>query len=88
MSQPTYWWLQVMGRLKPGATAAQVQGNLEGIFQSTARAGLASFMSTLSDEQRSTASNRNRKEVPRLLVDSGSRGVYEVNTNELARRRS
>jgi predicted permease len=83
VSQPTYWWLQVMGRLKPGATAAQVQGNLEGIFQSTARAGLASFMSTLSDEQRSTASNRNRKEVPRLLVDSGSRGVYEVNTNEL-----
>src|SRR4030095_13950505 len=24
MNQPTYWWLQVMGRLKPGATAAQV----------------------------------------------------------------
>ena len=31
LSQPTYWWLQVMGRLKPGVTAAQVQGNLEGV---------------------------------------------------------
>ncbi len=40
LTQPTYWWLQVMGRLKPGATAAQVQGNLEGVFQQTARAGL------------------------------------------------
>ena len=40
LSQPTYWWLQVMGRLKPGATAAQVQGNLEGVFQQTAQAGL------------------------------------------------
>ena len=28
-----------MGRLKPGATAAQVQGNLEGVFQQTARGG-------------------------------------------------
>jgi hypothetical protein len=43
MNQPTYWWLQVMGRLKPGATAAQVHGNLEGVFQQTARAGLKEY---------------------------------------------
>ena len=83
VSQPTYWWLQVMGRLKPGATAAQVEGNLGGVFQSTARAGLDSFMSSLSEQERSTVANRNRKEVPRLMVDSGSRGIYNVNTNEL-----
>src|SRR5262249_5896617 len=40
LSQATDWWLQVMGRLKPGGTAAQVQANLESIFQHTARAGL------------------------------------------------
>ena len=83
LSQPTYWWLQVMGRLKPGATAAQVQGNLEGVFQQTAQAGLASYLKSLSDEQRNTMSNRNRTEIPRLRVESGARGIYDVNTNEL-----
>ncbi len=51
LSQPTYWWLQVMGRLKPGATAAQVQGNLEAVFQQTARSGLDSYLKSL-DRQR------------------------------------
>src|SRR5687768_17728946 len=83
LRQPTYWWLQVMGRLKPGATAAQVQGNLEGVFQQTAQAGLASYMQTLTEEQRSTAVNRNRTEIPRLRVEPGGRGIYDVNTNEL-----
>ena len=83
LRQHTHWWLQVVGRLKPGTTIAQVQGNLEGVFQHTARAGLASFMQSLTDEQRNTTSNRNRKEVPRLRVESASRGLYDVNTNEL-----
>ncbi len=83
LSQPTYWWLQVMGRLKPGATAAQVQGNLEGVFQQTAQAGLASYLKSLTDEQRNTLTNRNRTEIPRLRVESGARGIYDVNTNEL-----
>ena len=83
LTQPTYWWLQVMGRLKPGATAAQVQGNLEGVFQSTARAGLDSYMKALSETERSTAGNRDRTRVPRLRVESGARGVYDVNTNDL-----
>src|SRR5207245_5586335 len=39
LEQPTYWWLQVMGRLKPGVTPAQVQANLGAVFQHTARAG-------------------------------------------------
>jgi predicted permease len=82
-SQPTYWWLQVIGRLKPGATAAQVQGNLEGVFQQTARAGLSTYLASLPDSERSTSNNRNRKEVPHLLVSSGSRGVYDVNTTDM-----
>ena len=83
LKQPTYWWLQVVGRLKPGATAAQVQGNLEGVFQQTAQAGLASYLQSLTDEQRGTTVNRNRTEVPRLRVESGARGIYDVNTTEL-----
>ena len=83
LSQGTYWWLQLMGRLKPGATPEQVQGNLEGVFQSTARAGLAEYLKGLTDAERATSSNRSRTEVPRLRVDSGARGVYDVNSNEL-----
>ena len=83
LSQPTYWWLQVMGRLKPGATAAQAQGNLESVFQHTARAGLDSYLKALPESERSSSGNRNRTEVPRLLVEPGDRGVYDVNTNDL-----
>src|SRR4029079_1045365 len=81
LAQPTYWWLQAMGRLKPGATAAQVQGNLETVFQQTARAGLDAYMKSLTDAERGTASNRSRTQVPRLRVESGARGVYDANTN-------
>jgi predicted permease len=83
MSDPTYWWLQVMGRLKPGGTAAQVQGNLEEVFRQTARSGMDSFLKALSEEERARSSNRNRTEIPRLRVESGARGVYDVNTNDL-----
>ena len=83
MPQPTYWWLQVMGRLKPGATAAQVQGNLAGVFQSTARAGLDSYMKSIPEAERTTARNRSRTEVPTLRVEPGNRGIYDVNTTEV-----
>jgi predicted permease len=83
LSEPTYWWLQVMGRLKPGVAAEQVQANLEGVFRHTARAGLDSYLAGLSEEKRATAINRTRTHVPSLLVDSGSRGVYDANTSDL-----
>ncbi|PYV15832.1 MAG: hypothetical protein DMG07_08940, partial [Acidobacteria bacterium] len=83
LTQPTSWWLQVMGRLKPGAMAAQVQGNLEGVFQHTARAGLDSYLKSLPEKDRATSVNRNRTEVPRLRVEPGGRGVYDVFTDDL-----
>jgi predicted permease len=83
LKQPTNWWLQVMGRLKPGATASQVQGNLEGVFQSTARAGLDSFLVSLDEKTRANSRNRNRTAVPRLLVDSGDHGIYDANTTDV-----
>ena len=81
--QPTYWWLQVMGRLKPGARAEQVQGNLGTVFQNTARAGLAQYLGALSDQERSASGNKNRTEVPQLRVEPGARGIYDVNSNDL-----
>ena len=83
LSQPTSWWLQVMGRLKPGVTAAQVQGNLEGVFRHTARAGLDSYLKSLPEKDRTTSVNQNRTEVPHLLVEPGGRGVYDVFTDDL-----
>jgi len=82
-SQPVYWWLQIMGRLKPGVTAAQVHGNLQGVFQNTARAGLESYMKTASETVRSASSNQGLRHVPNLLVDSAARGAYDVNATDV-----
>jgi predicted permease len=83
LERATEWWLQVMGRLKPGVTPAQVLGNLEGVFQGTASASLAAYMQGLSDTERATDSNRNRKEIPRLRAEPGARGIYDAFTNDL-----
>ena len=83
LAQPTYWWLQIMGRLKPGVTYEQVVGNLEGVFQSTARAGMDGYLKSLKDTERAAASNQNRTEVPRLRAESGARGIYDPGTNEI-----
>jgi predicted permease len=83
LRQPTYWWLQVMGRLKPGVTAAQVEGNLGGVFRQTARSGLDSYLESLPENDRGSSQNRDRTRIPTLRVQSGARGVYDVNTNEL-----
>jgi predicted permease len=81
--QPTYWWLQVMGRLKPGASPEQVEGNLAGVFQATARAGLDSYLAGLTTEARAASSNQKRTAVPRLLVEPGARGIYDVSETNL-----
>jgi predicted permease len=82
LAEPTYWWLQVMGRVKPGVTPAHVQANLEGTFQHTARAGLDSYLAGLSAEARSNSGNQNRTEVPQLRAESGSQGIYDVNNTD------
>ncbi len=83
LDRPTSWWLQVFGRLRPGATAGQVEGNLGGVFQATARAGLDQYLAGLTDEQRDRAFNQNRTDVPALIVDSAAHGVYDVETDAM-----
>jgi len=81
LDQTATWYLQVMGRLKPGVTAAQVQANLEPSFQTAARDGWATYFGTLKESERSTQRNQNRTKVPRLVVQSGSQGFYDVSTD-------
>ena len=81
LRQPTYWWLQIMGRLKPGVTAEQVRGNLEGVFEESAREGWTAYLAGLSDRERSTARNQNRTKIPQLRVSSGSRGMYDISAD-------
>jgi len=84
IEQPTYWWLQVIGRLKPGATPQHVEGNLGVVFQRTARAGLDSYLAGLPPEERNASGNRDRRSsVPTFRVDSASRGIYNVNDSEI-----
>jgi predicted permease len=77
LSQPTHYWLQVFGRLEPGATAEQVQGNLGGVYEQAARQGMASFLASLPPAEREFTQNRNRTEVSRLEVSSAAQGVYD-----------
>ena len=83
LNQPTSWWVQVMGRLKPGVTASDVQANLDGVFQRTARAGFDAFLASASPADRSLSQNSNRTQVPHLLVDSGSRGIFDANASDV-----
>jgi predicted permease len=83
LQQPTYWWLEIIGRLNPGVTAGQVQANLSTVFEHTSRAGLDSYLASLSERDRARSSNTNRTRVPSLLVDSASRGVYDVSSSSV-----
>jgi predicted permease len=78
LEQGTAWWLQVMGRVKPGVTLEQVQGNFDGMFQAASREAWASYFGSLSEKDQSTSRNQNRTKVPRLRVQPGARGVYDV----------
>ena len=79
IDEPTNWYLQIAGRLKPGATAEQVKGNLAGPFEQAARAGMDSYFAGLTDDQRKLSRNqREGTAVPELLVLPGGRGVYDL----------
>jgi len=79
LKDPTAWFVQIVGRLKAGVTVPQVLGNLGPVFQTTATAGMDSYMSGLTDEQRQLSINQPKgKRVPELLVASAAHGIYEM----------
>jgi predicted permease len=81
LDEPTNWYIQIGGRMKPGVTLDQVKGNLTGPFQQAARAGMDSYMNGLSDADRKLSRNRrDGDDVPELLVLPGARGIYDLDT--------
>jgi predicted permease len=82
ISEGTQYWVQMVGRLKPGATLENVKGNLDGVFQQAARDGMTSYMAALTDEQRSLSTNkRERTRVPELAPTSAAHGIYDFDDN-------
>src|SRR5215216_4401109 len=69
LNKPDYWWVQIIGRLKPGATEQQAQSGLDVVFQQ------------IVDESRKSLEDgkpsENEKAVARLELTSGSRGLSE-----------
>jgi predicted permease len=79
LKDPTHWFVQIVGRMKPGRTYAQVRANLEPVFQQTASAGMESHLASLTPEQRKLSTNqREGTRVPTLDVASGAHGIYDM----------
>ncbi len=70
--KPDYWWLLVMGRLKPDATIEQARDSLSGTFQATA---LELMPPPRKDTETATIEP---SEYPHLVAQSGSRGAMET----------
>jgi predicted permease len=66
------WWLNVMGRLKPEATADQARESLNAAFQTAALEVMPPPHKANDPAQLET------KEYPRLVTESGSRGMPDT----------
>jgi predicted permease len=63
------WWLNVMGRLKPGATYEQARASLNSAFQAAA-------LEMMPPPRRADEpAQLDSKDYPRLIAESGSRGM-------------
>src|SRR5262249_46247226 len=68
---PGIWWLNVMGRLKPGATREQAAASLNGTFQAAA-------LEIMPPPRRDTDVTRlEPKDYPRLSAEPGAQGLRE-----------
>ena len=71
-AQPSYWWIRVMGRLSPGATATQAAAALEPVFQHAAREGWIAGRTAASPP------NEVMPAVPTLAADPGAQGETDA----------
>jgi predicted permease len=70
--QPWYWWIRIMGRLSPQATAPQAAASLEPAFQQAAREGWIAGPSL--DRQTPIE----MPAVPTLTADPGGQGENDI----------
>ena len=69
--EPGLWWLNLMGRLKPGATYEQARDSLNGTFQAEALEVMP------PPRKANQPAQLDRKDYPRLIAESGSRGMLD-----------
>src|SRR2546426_1288411 len=71
-NEPGSWWLNLMGRLKPGATYEQARDSLNGTFQAAA-------LEVMPPPHKADQPARlDPKDHPRLIAESGSRGMLDM----------
>src|SRR5437870_11575593 len=70
--EPGVWWLNLMGRLKPGATYGQARDSLSSTFQA------AALQVMPPPGKANQPAQIEPKDYPRLLVESGSRGMLDM----------
>src|SRR5262249_6844668 len=70
-NRPPLWWINLMGRLRPGATLEQARGSLNGTVQAAA-------LEVMPPPRRENEKAQlDQKDYPRLLAQSGSLGLME-----------
>jgi predicted permease len=70
-NRPGYWWINLMGRLKPGATLEQARDNLNGAFQAMA-------LEVMPPPRRDNEPAKlDPRDYPRLVARMGSQGLME-----------
>jgi predicted permease len=74
-NEPGMWWLDVMGRLKPGMTYEQARESLNGAFQAAALAVMP------PPHKENEPAQLDPKDYPRLIAESGSRGMLDHRRN-------
>jgi predicted permease len=71
-NEPGAWWLNLMGRLKPGATYEQARDSLNGTFQAAA-------LEVMPPPRRANEpAQLEPKDYPHLIAESGSRGMLDM----------
>ncbi|MGH9848744.1 MAG: ABC transporter permease [Blastocatellia bacterium] len=69
--RPGFWWINLMGRLKPGATMEQARESLNGAFQAMA-------LEVMPPPRRDNEPAKlDPKDYPRLVARTGSQGLME-----------
>ncbi len=71
-----FWWVRVIGRLKPGVTAAQAVAQLEPTFQQAAFDGWQ--QARTEPRFRGRLEPRQMSDAPRLRASSGAQGLVDM----------
>lgn len=76
LNGPWFWWLQIMGRLKPGMTMEQAASSFESVFRQSAQEGWEAALARFPPKGQ--AQNPAPRDVPNLKAGSGSQGLTEL----------